>query len=216
MLKSLRSSITFPLCHIFKFSIEEGVFPELMKWAEVILLCKGKDMDIMVNYRLISLLLTMSKLLRKMKLYMQVSMISTKKRSCEHAIMELVGHILQARNSENHSASVYLDLSKAFDMLDHKLLLQKLDCYGVHGITNTWFKNYLKGCSLVAKVTTGPGEITYLNSYDITYGTAQVSCLGPLLFIIFCNDLHCYPSTEKLSYLLMIQRSLIAIDQLIS
>ena len=65
MLKSLRSSITFPLCHIFNYSLEEGVSQELIKWAEVILLCKGKDMDIMVNYRPISLLLTMSKLLEK-------------------------------------------------------------------------------------------------------------------------------------------------------
>ena len=112
--------------------------------------------------------------------------------------MELVGHVLQAKNSGHHSASVYLDLSKAFNMLDHELLLQKLDHYGVHGITNTWFKYYLKGCSLVAKVTTAPGEITYSNSYDITYGTAQGSCLWPLLFTIFCNDLHLLPLYSKI------------------
>ena len=65
MLKSLCSSITFPLCHVFNHSILEGKFPELMKWAEVIPLYKGKKMDVMVNYHPISLLITMSKLLEK-------------------------------------------------------------------------------------------------------------------------------------------------------
>ena len=66
MLKALRSSIVFPLCHIFNHSILEGKFPECMKWAEVIPLYKGKSMDMMVNYRLISLLITLSKILEKM------------------------------------------------------------------------------------------------------------------------------------------------------
>ena len=65
MLKSLRTSITFPLCHIFNCSLMEGSFPERMKKAEVIPLYKGKDMDNMINYRPISLLIASSKLLEK-------------------------------------------------------------------------------------------------------------------------------------------------------
>ena len=65
ILKSLRTSITFPLCHIFNCSLLEGSFPERMKRAEVIPLYKGKDMDIMINYQPISLLSTLSKLLEK-------------------------------------------------------------------------------------------------------------------------------------------------------
>ena len=65
MLKSLRTSITFPLCHIFNCLLLEGSFPERMKRAEVIPLYKGKDMDIMINYRPTSLLITLSKLLEK-------------------------------------------------------------------------------------------------------------------------------------------------------
>ena len=58
MLKALRTSIAFPLCHIFNCSLTEGIFPERMKRAEVIPLYKGKDMDIMINYQPISLLMT--------------------------------------------------------------------------------------------------------------------------------------------------------------
>ena len=65
-LKALRTSIIFPLCHIFNQSLVEGMFPEKMKWAEIIPLCKGKRMDLTINYRPISLLITISKVLEKL------------------------------------------------------------------------------------------------------------------------------------------------------
>ena len=65
MLKALCTSIIYPLCHIFNASLLEGIFQEWMKTAEVIPLYKGKDMDLMINYRPISLLITLSKLLEK-------------------------------------------------------------------------------------------------------------------------------------------------------
>ena len=120
MLKSLRTSITFPLCHIFNYLFLEGSFPERMKRAEVIPLYKGKDMDIMINYRPISLLITLSKLLEKV-MYIQLYGFLERnqllypsqygfcsKRSCEQAITELVGYILQSKNCNKHCASVFL------------------------------------------------------------------------------------------------------------
>ena len=210
MFKSLHSSIIFPLCHVFNNSILEGKFPELMKRAEVIPLYKGKEMDAMVNYRPLSLLITMSKLLKKVIYNWLYSFLEhngllyssqyrfCKKRSCEQAIMELVRYVLQAKTHNHHSARIFLDLSKAFDTLDHTLLLAKLDHYGVQGLANNWFENYLKNRSLVAKITTGPSQVVYSEKFYITYGTVQGSCLGPLLFILFVNDIHLLPTYSRI------------------
>ena len=115
------------------------------------------------------------------------------KRSCEQAITELVGYILQSKNHNEHCASVFLNLSKAFDTLEHSILLHKLEHYGVRGVALDWFCSYLENRSLVTKITTGPNTVMKSDSYKITYGAAQGSCLGPLLFILFMNDLHLLP-----------------------
>ena len=84
----------------------------------------------------------------------------------------------------------FLDLSKAFDTLDHHLLLQKMVKYGIRGLTLDWLKSYLSNRTILAKIIDQSNRIYYLKQHPITYGTAQGSCLGPLLFIIFCNDIH--------------------------
>ena len=191
MLKALRTSIVFPLCHIFNHSIMEGKFPTRMKLAEVIPFYKGKSMDQMVNYRPISLLIMLSKLLEKIiyqRIYKYLKDKSIlypsqygfcNKRSCEQAICELTGYVLQSKNRSEHSASVYLDLSKAFDTLDHNILFQKLDRYGIRGVARDWIEDYLCNRSLVAKITTCPNKITKSDAFNITCGAAQGSCLGP-------------------------------------
>ena len=209
MLKALRSSIVFPLCHIFNLSIMEGKFPSCMKLAEVIPLYKGKSMDQMVNYRPISLLIMLSKLLEKIiyqRIYKYLEDKSIlyssqygfhNKRSCEQAICELTGYVLQSKNRSEHLASVYLDLSKAFDTLDHNIILQKLDRYGISGVARDWIEDYLRNQNLVTKITTCPNKVTKSEAFNITCGAAQGSCLGPLLFIIFVNDIHLLPLYSK-------------------
>ena len=131
-------SIIFPLCHIFNQSIYEGSFPELMKKAEVIPCYKGKEMDYMINYRPISLLITISKLLEKI-IYNRLHPFLDKSgslfqnqygfyssHSCEQAILELIGHILQSKNRNEHSTSFFLNLLKAFGTLDHNIMIAKL------------------------------------------------------------------------------------------
>ena len=120
------------------------------------------------------------------------------KHSCEQAILELTGQILHARDDSLHAAALFLDLSKAFDTLNHDILLQKLYQYGIRGVCLDWFHDYLTNHSLISKITTLGNVITRSESYDIMYGTAQGSCLGPLLFILFCNDIHLLPMFSKI------------------
>ena len=100
---------------------------------------------------------------------------------CKHAITELISHVLQSKNDEMHSAALFLDLSKAFDTLNHSVLLQKLERYGIRGICNNWFRSYLTGQTLVAKINTALNQIVKSNEYNITYGTTQGSCLYIIL-----------------------------------
>ena len=139
LLKKLNQSISFPLCLIFNKLIEQGIFPKQMIIAEVITLYKGKKHDIVINNRPISLLITVSKLLEKI-VYTRVYSFSEKhnilynsqysfcnKHSCEHALMELCGKVIRAKDQGQHSTALFLDLLKASDMLNHMVLLKKLE-----------------------------------------------------------------------------------------
>ena len=119
------------------------MFPEKMKWAEITPLYKGKSMDLTINYRPISLLITTSKVLEKV-IYTRVysflesnnTLFSSQygfrpKCSCEQAIMQVVGYVLQAKNKKEECACLYLDLSKAFGTIDHSIILKKLNNYGI-------------------------------------------------------------------------------------
>ena len=110
------------------------------------------------------------------------------KHCCEQAIIELVGKLLQVREQGDHVVGNFLDLFKAFDTLNHEVLLLKLERYGIRGNVLNWFKSYLHKRSLVANVATSVNTITYSETYNITCGMAHGSCLGPLLFILLlCN-----------------------------
>ena len=206
LLKQLCGSISYPLTISFNQSMSTGIFPDLMKLSKVIPLYKGNEKDIVVNYRPISLLITISKVLEKImhqRVYnfLEKNNILYKsqygfrnKRSCEQAITKFIGQILQAKEEGKSSTSIFLDLSKAFDTLNHGVLLSKLDRYGVRGIANKWFKSYLTDQSLKTKITLGTNKTVYSDKFPITYGTAQGLCLGPLLFILFCNDIHLIPT----------------------
>ena len=157
LLKSLKNSLTYSLTLIFNQSLSERIFPDKMKLAEVIPLYKNKALDHLVNYRPISLLMTMSKVLEKLVYKRVVSFINNhdilyrsqygcqNQHSCEQAVQKLLGKILQARKDGHKTASIYMDLSKAFDTLDHGLLL----------VENGMIQNMWTALTLVYKLPTG-------------------------------------------------------------
>ena len=111
--------------------------------------------------------------------------------SCENAVSKVISEILKNSERNKHTVSLFLDLSKAFDTLDHRIVLEKMELYGIRSVALDWFKSYLKNQSLRVKcTTTSKGSKTKSDLYSLEYGTPQGSCLGPLIFLIFVNDLY--------------------------
>ena len=202
LLQELAGSLCKPLCLITNSSMQSGVFPDLMKLAQVIPLYKGKSREFETNYRPISLLTTMSKIVEKIvytrvyKFLTSTGQISESQygfrsnHSCEHAVAHVIGSILKNLENKKSTISVMLDLSKAFDTIEHSIMLQKLELFGVRGVCLKWFKSYLENrhMRVKCKITTSQSSVVS-EYYTVNYGTPQGSCLGPLIFLIFVNDM---------------------------
>ena len=96
----------------------------------------------------------------------------------------MVGNILNETENGKLALCVYLDLSKAFDTVEHDILLKKLEHHGIRGVALDWMTSDIKGCKIKIK-----SMIRDQGDFTIGTGTLQGSCLGPLIFIIFCNDI---------------------------
>ena len=183
------------LVFLFNLSFSTCVFPDRWKVATIIPLFKGGDRFRVGNYRPVSLLPLPGKLIEKivhskLSKYMEEHKILSELQggfrrghSTVATIAGLTDEIYSGINEGNFTASVFIDLWKAFDTVNHSILSKKLDMYGVRNENRDWCNDYLssrKQKTLVNNVVS--------DEYDITCGIPQGSVLGPLFFIMYVND----------------------------